>query len=535
MEAHAEILVIGGGLGGVAAALAAARLKRTTMLAAPYQWLGGQLTTQGVPPDEHPWIEMFGATESYRRLREAVREYYRRHYPLTSQARRDPYLNPGNAWVSRVAHEPGVAAEVINGLLAPHEANGTLTVWHGYRPSDAVAARDAVRAVTLFGPDGERVTVTADFVLDATELGDLLALCGAEHTTGTESRGQTGEAHAAAEADPLNQQGFTWVLAVEYRPGEDHTIERPATYGFWHTYQAQFWPGPHLGWAYPHPMTLRTVNAMLDFDDHSRAYSGRMGRVPVPPEDRVNLWTYRRILDAENFGGGFHDVVIVNWPQNDYWLRPLVGVGEEARAQALDEAKQLSLSLLYWLQTEAPRPDGRSGFPGLRLHRETFGTSDGLAYEPYIRESRRLKAEFTVLEDHVSAAGRKEAGPAKFPDSVGVGAYRIDLHPSTGGDGYIDLDAWPFQIPLGALIPLRMENLLPAAKNIGTTHVTNGCFRLHPVEWNVGEAAGLLAAFCLDRRVAPRAVRASAGLLADFQRLLMKEGIELDWPAIRPL
>ncbi len=535
MEARAEILVVGGGLGGVAAALAGSRMRRKTILASPHAWLGGQLTTQGVPPDEHPWIEMFGATESYRQLREAVRTHYRRHYPLTPAVRRDPYLNPGNAWVSRLAHEPRVAAEVIDDLLAPHESDGILTVRRGYRPAAVETVGDMVRGVTLTGPDGNPLTVTADFVLDATELGDLLALSGTEHVTGAESQAQTGEPHAAPEPGPLNQQGFTWVFAVEHRPGEDHRIGKPAMYDFWRSYRARFWPGPHLGWDYPHPMTLRTVRALLDFDDPSQAYSGRIGRVPVPPEDRVNFWTYRRILHARGLEGRFRDVVIVNWPQNDYWLQPLVGSGEETRAKALDEAKQLSLSLLYWLQTEAPHAGGGTGYPGLRLHRETFGTRDGMAHEPYIRESRRITAQFTVLEQHVSAAARKEAGPAKFADSVGVGAYRIDLHPSTGGDGYIDLDSWPFQIPLGALVPIRMENLLPAAKNIGTTHITNGCFRLHPVEWNIGEATGLLAAFCLDRRVGPHAVRASADLLADFQRLLTAEGIELDWPAIRPL
>ncbi len=172
MEAQAEILVVGGGLGGVAAALAAARLGRKTILAAPHEWLGGQLTTQGVPPDEHPLIEMFGATESYRQLREAVREYYRRHCPLTAQARRDPYLNPGNAWVSRVAHEPAVAAAVINGFLAPYEASEALRVRRVYLPAEVIMEKDVVRAVTLAAPDGERVSVTADFVLDATELGD---------------------------------------------------------------------------------------------------------------------------------------------------------------------------------------------------------------------------------------------------------------------------------------------------------------------------------------------------------------------------
>src|SRR5439155_18948690 len=82
-----------------------------------------------------------------------------------------------------------------------------------------------------------------------------------------------------------------------------------------------------------------------------------------------------------------------------------------------------------------------------------------------------------------------------FSDSVGVGSYRIDLHPSSGGDNYLDVSSLPFQIPLGALIPRRVENLLPACKNLGVTHITNGCYRLHPVEWNIGEAAGALAAF----------------------------------------
>jgi hypothetical protein len=118
---------------------------------------------------------------------------------------------------------------------------------------------------------------------------------------------------------------------------------------------------------------------------------------------------------------------------------------------------------------------------------------------------------------------------------VGIGAYRIDLHPSTGGVNYIDVGSWPFQIPLGALIPVRVENLIPACKNIGTTHITNGCYRLHPVEWNIGEAAGYLAAYCLDHKIPPRRVRADEEHLAAFQKLLAKMGIPLDWPELKPL
>ena len=129
---------------------------------------------------------------------------------------------------------------------------------------------------------------------------------------------------------------------------------------------------------------------------------------------------------------------------------------------------------------------------------------------------------------------RDEVAAERFPDSVGVGSYRIDLHPSTGGDNYLDIGSLPFQLPLGALLPRRVENLLPACKNLGVTHITNGCYRLHPVEWNVGEAAGALAAFCLQRKEPPRQVRKDKKLLQDFQRRLRDDGVELEWPRLAP-
>ena len=214
----------------------------------------------------------------------------------------------------------------------------------------------------------------------------------------------------------------------------------------------------------------------------------------------------------------------------------LIGAGPEDFKKHVDNAKQLSLSLLYWLQTEAPRPDKGYGWPGLRLRKDIMGTADGLAKHPYIRESRRIKALFTILEEHVGRENRSiitgeknNINAAEFYDSIGIGYYHIDLHPTCAGNNYIDFDSLPFQIPLGALIPERMENLIPANKNIGTTHITNGCYRLHPVEWNIGESAGSLAAFALNRKIIPAAVREKKNILEEFQNLIRSQGIETHW------
>jgi hypothetical protein len=246
----------------------------------------------------------------------------------------------------------------------------------------------------------------------------------------------------------------------------------------------------------------------------------------------MDLWHYRRIFFTGHYPPGLYpsDIVIVNWPQIDYWLEPLAGVSEEQARQSLVRSRQLSLSMLYWMQTEAPRPDGGSGYPGLRLRGDITGTHDGLAMAPYIRESRRICAEFTVLEQHVGVEARRgQPGAELFGDSVGVGHYRIDLHP-TYRRNYLDVASSPFQIPLGTLLPQRVDNLLPACKNLGVTHITNGCFREHPTEWNIGEAAGALAAFCLEKQAIPRQVRHQADLLAEFQALLQEKlGFQLAW------
>src|SRR5690606_22471459 len=215
----------------------------------------------------------------------------------------------------------------------------------------------------------------------------------------------------------------------------------------------------------------------------------------------------------------------------------LIDVSGAEFKKTVEDAKNLSRSLFYWLQTEAPRADGGMGWKGLRLRGDVMGSDDGMAKYPYIREARRIRAQFTVLEEHVGAENRRlvageEAGKraADFFDSVGIGYYHIDLHPSSRGNNYIDFASLPFEIPLGALLPQRMNNLLPANKNIGTTHITNGCYRLHPVEWSIGEAVGCLIAFAGKKKVPFRAIREDKALLADFQREIARQGIETKWP-----
>lgn len=526
----ADIVIAGGGLGGCAAALSALRNNLNVILTEETDWIGGQLTQQGVPPDEHQWIESHGATQLYRDFREGIRQYYRQNYPLTQAAKENILLNPGDGSVSKLCHEPKVALAVLLQMFTPYLSAKKLTILLEHKVTNAEKNGNRVIALQATNTKtNNQITLTAPYFVDATELGDILPLTKTEFVTGTESKKETGELHAPEISDPENNQAFTMCFAMDYIQGGNHTIEKPKEYDFWKNFQPEMnppWSGKMLDLHYSSPGTLQPKE--LGFNPEVLSTPGKL-----------NLWKYRRIINQKNFTKGFYssDITIVNWPQNDYVSGNLINADPKEFIKHIERSKQQSLSLLYWLQTEVSRPDGGKGWAGLRLRKDIMGTEDGMAKYPYIRESRRIKALFTIKEEHVGSANRalitgEKVGTtaAKFYDTVGIGSYHIDLHPSNNGNNYIDFGSLPFQIPLGALIPQETENLIPANKNIGTTHITNGCYRLHPVEWNIGETVGMLIAYALHKRVSPHEIHNKRELLTDFQNLIRSQGIETHWP-----
>jgi hypothetical protein len=518
LRENCDVLVAGGSLGGVAAALAAARMGRRVILTEETDWIGGQATTQGVPLDEHPSVESYGRNQSYAEFRERVRDYYRRHYPLTAAARADRYFNPGAGWVSACGFEPRAGLAALYEMLAPYLTSGMVAIHTRLRPVAVDVERDRLRAVTFADAGGGKVTYHAPYILDATETGELLPLARVEFVTGAESQSQTGEPTALeGAADPLRMQPITHLIAVDYLPGEDHTIAKPEGYD-------EFRPG------------FRNLVGIAEA--HGDEMQLRMRRLFAPASAEAYascIWNFRRVFYRGHCPpGAFASDVTMLMNGNEYGGGPVIGVDETTARRHSARARQLSLSLLYFLQTEIePGYEGKRGYPGLRARGDVFGTTDGLAQYPYIRESRRIRAEFTMLEQHFRTDLHPN-GPVLYKDSVGLSGYRMDIHEKGRGNQSRTWELhgkhWVQQLALGALIPVRVENLLPACKNVGVTHVTNGAFRVHPAEWSIGEAAGALASFCTCRSVTPRAVRAQENLLRDFQRDLRTLGVETEWP-----
>jgi hypothetical protein len=495
-----DICIIGGGLGAVAAALTTLDQGATVVIVAPQRWLGGQMSSQGVSAlDEHRYIEAFGGSPHYLRLRQLIRQRMASLYGITITD--EATFNPGNAWVSNLCFFPQVAAEVIDELLAPYVACQRLTVLDETLPT-AVSKKDATITHISCRGNAQVYEIIPQQVIDASELGDILALANLDYVTGAEAQIDTGEHNAPLNVRPHEIQGFTFGFAVDFCPYQSHIIVKPEGY-------------ERLRDRQPFSLTLTGQ------DGEARPF--RMftdGPTGLPP-----FWTYRRLWDGQQTTPATADIALINWNSNDYHHGTIIDVDATTYAQRIDDAKRLSLAFLYWLQTEVPRDDGTGfGYPELKLRPDIMGTSDGLSMEPYVRESRRTPGLSRIVAADLLVVNQPLARAKAHRESVGIGWYYMDLHPAPGNSQSMFAPTRPFQIPMGALIPPDCHNLLMGCKNIATTHLSNGSYRLHPVEWNIGVAAGMIAHLAIVQQVAPCDV-----LVWSVQKKLLAQGHPVAW------
>jgi FAD dependent oxidoreductase/S-layer homology domain len=517
-----DVLIVGGGVGGVAAAQKIWALTGKTdqsnilkhpkplsvILVEETDWLGGQMTAQGVPAlDENYLVAGSGSTLAFQDLRKAIRRYYKMNATLTTESIEDPLFNPGNCWVSYLSFEPSVALEQIDHLLKPARENGSLKVLYRSKPfkvNHGSHLGDEPRVASVDFADcvsGETFTVKPKICLDATELGDVVALAKLDYSTGSDSRSTTGEPHAPEVGNKENVQDFTYPFVLELRPGTDNRGEKPELFDEFNK------RGKFSFFGYK----------MFD-------------SVPKPDGEFMPFWEYRRLIDASNFDDPNYrnDLAVMNWESNDLRGLNIIDHPPSVQADHLARGKLLSLGFLYWLQNLAPRDDGGIGYPELTLRQDMLGTADGLSKYPYIRESRRVKAKKTIVEQNIVTAFNQGSRATPFNDSVGIGLYPVDIHGPQEVPGAGQATK-PFQIPLGSLIPLSGGNLLPACKNIGTTHITNGAYRLHPIEWAIGEAQGTLAALALSSKTKPSVIFDETNRLRQLQKLLVETGVPIYW------
>lgn len=517
MDNKFDIIICGASLGGTLAAYSAAKSGKKVLLLEETKWIGGQLTSQAVPPDEHKWIEEQGCTKSYRDYRKKIRDIYISN-PNFKRAiwDKDEIKNvydyrfcPASSEVSRISHPPKLALKLLKEMLSPYD---NLTVITEAKLLKSKVEEDIIISVTYLIND-EEIEFFGKYFIDGTDTGELLPLTNTEYFVGAESKKDTNELHAPERENPTDMQPAIYSLAFAKRDSGSYIIEKPKEYDYFKSLMMSYDKYPIFSMYGPDSSTGK-----------AKLFGMNYGEFDNDGKKLFPLFVYRRIVCRDNYidNKDICDITLLNWPQNDYFMGNLIETENPDYQKYM--AKQLTLSFFYYLQTEVERPDGKKGYPNFELRYDILGTEDGLTMAPYIRESRRIKAKFQITEQMIVKGSKP-----MFFDSVGVGSYPIDLHITTGTNQFFYEPTERFTIPLGAMIPIRTKNLIPGCKNIGTTHLTNGSYRLHPIEWNIGEVAGFLSCYAIEKNLFLQDIYDDKDLIKEFQDLLTQNGIQLYW------
>ncbi|NJK40915.1 MAG: FAD-dependent oxidoreductase [Acaryochloridaceae cyanobacterium SU_2_1] len=544
---QSPLLVVGGSTAAYAATLAALQAGVKVCLVQPQLVVGGQFTAQGLPASDDgklltpaPLIpedqrdpqqllesELFALSRSQRQFRQRQRQLQ----PVGGQA----IANPGGSWVSHLSVTPVVAAIALNEAILPFLNRGQLTLIPWADPLEVLLEQPVdgnrkVLGVRFCDRKTEHTfTVIAPITIEATDLGDLLELAELPSRVGQEGRLETGEAALPLEARPLCQQAITFCAILERSVEAGIPLQAPPGYDLepWllsQDFTSTFWVQAGQDWQ---GYSFYDINGIFRY---RRLYRTQDLLEVLPTDVTVLNWA----TSPRGVGGGPPQPGKPLGCGNDYPFGRLVGVSRTQRQQEIQRARDRTQAFVHYLQTH--------GFPELNPRSDLTWTEDGIALEPYIREARRGIALTTIRHQDVAAQFFPDEVRARtFSDSVGIGQYHyLDVHPNHA-EGHVELgighDALPFTLPLGALIPIDTNGLILSAKSIGTTHITNAAYRMHPMEWAIGEAGGHLAAFALQAGIEvrdlawehPRPLADPQPLTRQFQAHLTRQGIPLVW------
>lgn len=617
-----DVLVVGGGLAGVATAYESLHAGRTVCLTEMTDWLGGQLTSQGTTAldEARRQRQLLFYAAGYKQLRQQVLERYGRQ-------------NPGDCWVSAVCFLPADAHDILVDMLdeAAREGNGTLKLF----PSTVVKEVDVdgamiVNAIAIqHSPapgtpplntetlsayyedayhyeDSERLTKNiirfqptgyegpADwYVVEATETGEIIALSGVPYRLGLDPKSYLNPSSPTFTGDPYCTQGFTYTFAME-RTEDPQPQVRPDYYDIYAPYFSFERPRENTNYI-DFVFTYRRLLAPGD-----RPEKRIFGVSDVKPGDiSMQNWTwgndYRPGTSVDNLIYSHEQLETAGQLEPGGWLGGL-------RVDTLRRGEENAFSYYYWLVAGLTDSQLGYGIKDVDLRHQflegfdaPMNTAHGLSKFPYIREGRRIVGRpayghpdgFAINEIDISwvdyndeyyrtqlpdsmylSLRRALAGlettsvietnqvateiPRRtrstiFPDAVGIAQYAIDFHPcmqlsppelpgNTEREGVRRAhgQSYPGQIPLRALIPQDIDNLLVAGKSIATSTIAAAAYRVHSFEWSAGIAAGATIDYALENQLLPYTLvddlpRLEPGLL-ELQKRLQERGNPTAFP-----
>jgi hypothetical protein len=569
---NCEVVVVGGTLGGVAAAAQSMRSGAQTCLIELTPWLGGQISSQGVSAiDESPSMrERNNFSEDWQNFKKLIQNQEVTLPSWTNLTTPQKVSEINSCWVGSLCFPPKAGAAAAQQWLegvsdrAPGSRWQTSTAFKGAEFDDSGTRITAVYGVRRiprnpnYVPEGrpsvelpqwyswdsnetfDKVPIKLQappgktmMVIDATDTGEVVGWAGIPYRLGSEARTTTSESYASRQDNPDCTQAYTFPFVLALRDDGQRSLK-----------------------------ALSKIDPVLPREEHRKEYN--LGRFPM--FEGGSFFHYRRIvsLKQNNPVMGLPapgDMTMVNWNQgNDWiWMDPPLILNEQKitktgqhqnwmgglSLESLRHAESHAFLFAEWLMQTQAQPNLPLSY--LYGPDAPMGTISGLSIMPYIREGRRILGRGAYGQDQFMMREpdlRKDMrGTRDFEASaVALTHYPIDMHGCRYRNSEYSWEASsapvqddtlikPTQIPIEALVPQGVDNLMMGGKAIAASHIVNASTRIHYGEWSIGAAAGATAGW-LNQQNDPTLIPASIVTkrrMDDLQRFLEGQGLRLRW------
>ncbi len=449
------------------------------------------------------------------------------------------------------------------------------------------------KTILRFVPATPNAATPPWYVIEATETGELIGLAQLPHRLGLDPLSYHEPSSPVRKPDPYCTQGFTYTFAME-RTAQPEPQTKPPFYQQYAPYFSYERPTTanldavftyRRIWSPPPRATARVprmgISAPQAGEISMQNWTWGNDYRPGTASDNL-IYTQRQLkqqgqLKPGRWKGGLRTATLRRGEENAlayyYWL--VQGTTDSQLGEGIKHPDTRH-RLLQGLNTPMGTAHGLSKYPYIRearrlIGRPAYGYPDGFSVteidisklnyrDPYYRETlpapmyRQLIMSLAGLEGVKVAMDKlpldqvtRRTRSSIFPDSVGIAQYAIDFHPcmtlsppeapgNTERQGVRRAHgpAYPGQIPLRAMIPQRLDNLLVAGKSIANTTIAAAAYRVHSFEWSVGAAAGTTASFALHHRVTPYELVDNLPqpepLLLELQRHLEDNGNPTQFP-----
>ena len=466
-DIEADVCIYGATPAGIAAAISASKSSKSVVLIEPTIRIGGMVTNGLSHTDFHSFEALSG---TFLDFTQRVEKYYLEQYGANSQQVKDSFRGTFG--------EPKVNLMIFQEMLDEHP---NIKVIKEASLSDVQILNSRILSAE-FKTKGKSLVLLADFFIDATYEGDLMAMSGVSYTVGREGKDVYNESLAPDTTD--NQlQAYNFRFCATEDPDNRVEVKKPLGYD-----RNDFVEVLSI-------LETGILDKVFGYPPDKAIYKAHL---PVNPNNKFDIndmskGIVRLSLPGKNLG----------WPEGS----------PEQRKEIFEEHIYHNVGLLYFLQNDSDVPEKyRTDAKKWGWCKDEFIENDHLPLQLYVREARRMIGQHIYVQKDSEPIG-EDSRAVYHKNSIAMGDYGNNCHgtfhvgPLIGGmhEGEFYNPVPPYQIPYGVLLPKEIDNLLVSVA-VSSSHVGFCALRLEPIWTSLGQAAGFAAALAIDSKRNPEEI-----------------------------